>query len=256
MSHHYPTHRPQRTQKGAEISTAEEKNEAEEVLVLMIELNKTIQATTTFSNDLKQKFTELKKRIYNLVKVKNATVNENAIEPFILTETQVNFKKEVLESHATLEEKNKARQEKVKVVTSEKVEKQRQYQEAQEAAAKIESAQKSDSTSSDDDKETTLTTQKNIFSFKDKMAKQIFHSQEDEYAGNAVRILNLLNGAQHFEDIVNQATRGDDLHELKAENHKTYGTHYALRVNDQFRITFYWYENKAHKVWFGDYHTK
>lgn len=236
--------------------TTEDKNQAEEILVLMAELNRTIQATTTFSNDLKQKWTELKKRMYNLVRVENVTVNESQITPFIHPEPQVNFKKEVLESHATLDERNKARQEKVKVVTSEKVEKQRQYQEAQEAAAKIESTQKSDSASSDDDKETTLTTQKNISSFKDKMAKQIFHSQEDEYAGNAVRLLNLLNGAENFEDIVNQATRGDDLHELKAENHKTYGTHYALRVNDQFRITFYWHENKAHRVWFGDYHTK
>lgn len=230
--------------------------EAEEVLALMTELNITIQATKAYSNDLKQKLTELKKRLYTLIKVEKGTVNENAITTFINPVASVNFKKEILESHATLEESNKARQEKVKVITTEKAEKQRQYQEAQETAAKIESAQKSDSSSSDDDKETALSTQKSIASFKEKRAKQIFHSQDDEFAGNAVRLLNILNDAESFNDIVNQATHGDDLHDLKAEDHKIYGTRYALRVNDQYRITFYWHENKAHQVWFGDYHTK
>ena len=230
--------------------------EAREVLALMTELNMTIQATKAYSNDLKQKLTELKKRLYTLIKVEKGAVNENAVSTLIHPQTQVNFKKEILESHATLEEINKARQEKVKVITSEKAEKQRQYQEAQETAAKIESAQKSDSSSSDNDKETALSTQKSIASFKEKRAKQIFHSQDDEFAGNAVRLLNILNNAETFKDIVNEVTQGDDLHDLKAEDHKQYGTCYALRVNDQYRITFYWHENKTHQVWFGDYHTK
>lgn len=231
--------------------------EAEEVLALMIELNVTIQATKAYSNDLKQKLTELKKRLYTLIKVeKGAVVNDNAVSTSILPQTQVNFKKEILESHAALEEINKARQEKVKVITTEKAKKQRQYQEAQETAAKIESAQRSDSSSSDNDQETALSTQKSIASFKEKRAKQIFHSQDDEFAGNAVRLLNILNNAETFKDIVNEVTQGDDLHDLKAEDHKQYGTCYALRVNDQYRITFYWHENKTHQVWFGDYHTK
>ncbi len=32
------------------------------------------------------------------------------------------------------------------------------------------------------------------------------------------------------------------------------GDVWAIRVNDQFRVTFTWGENGPEGVWFGDYH--
>lgn len=100
-----------------------------------------------------------------------------------------------------------------------------------------------------------------IQSFQDKATENIFTSQSDQYAGKAVFLLNLINRSKSITEIRSQITHGQNLEPLvgqalKLKDVKNPFQQYSLRVNDQYRITFYWDKvgKKAHHVWFGDYH--
>jgi TPR repeat protein/plasmid maintenance system killer protein len=100
-----------------------------------------------------------------------------------------------------------------------------------------------------------------IESFQDKTTENIFTSQSDQYAGKAVFLLNLINRSKSITEIRSQITHGQNLepligHALKVKGVKNPLQQYSLRVNDKYRITFYWDKvgKKAHHVWFGDYH--
>lgn len=62
----------------------------------------------------------------------------------------------------------------------------------------------------------------------------------------ARRVLAALNAAAEVGDMASPP--GNKLHKLK-------GTEtWAVRVNDQYRVTFTWGDNGPDEVWLGDYH--
>ena len=93
---------------------------------------------------------------------------------------------------------------------------------------------------------------KTIATFKDKNTHDFFYRKRikkwEKIAKKALKVLFVLNAA-------------NDLKELEfsfdARLHKLHGDRkgqYAIRVNPQYRICFYWKANKAYAVEITDYH--
>jgi toxin HigB-1 len=88
-----------------------------------------------------------------------------------------------------------------------------------------------------------------IQSWKDKSAKEAFEGHTPkgfsaDVAKSARRRLAQLDAATKVEDM--RVPPGNRLHKV--------GDVWAVRVNDQFRITFTWGEHGPEEVWLGDYH--
>ena len=66
--------------------------------------------------------------------------------------------------------------------------------------------------------------------------------------GTAARKLDMLHAAADLRDLLKPP--GNRLHPLWGELQG----HYAIRVNDQFRIVFRWSNGKAYDVTLQDYH--
>lgn len=92
-----------------------------------------------------------------------------------------------------------------------------------------------------------------IKSFRDKRTEDIFNDRrvqrlDSTLAKKARRRLELLNAAVRLEDMYFPPS--NHLHAL--EGFKP--IRYAIRVNQQWRITFEWHEGDAFDVYFEDYH--
>jgi proteic killer suppression protein len=66
--------------------------------------------------------------------------------------------------------------------------------------------------------------------------------------GAALRKLRLLNNAKRLEDL--RVPPGNRLEALKGDR----AGKYSIRINDQWRICFFWKDNNAHEVEIVDYH--
>lgn len=92
-----------------------------------------------------------------------------------------------------------------------------------------------------------------IKSFTDTRTREIFD-------GKRVKRLDkeLLNRARRRLQLLNSATRIEDLYFPPSNRfHAIEGfspTRYAVRVNDQWRISFEWHEGHVYNVLFEDYH--
>lgn len=228
----------------------------------MVEMNSLIQETADYTQAHNTHFQTLKKKFDQILTQSQSAEQYDEIAGTAIAEVEtyrqdsINAKKELMEREALRlaeeAEKQKAIEAAQATRAASRADKQKEYQESVQS----QDAPKPESSSSDDEASTLGA----IASFKGKAAKQIFAFQQDGFAGNAVRILALINNATTFVDIVNNKEPGDNLHDL-TDRDMTLPTGekspcYALRVNDQYRITFYWSnaQNKAYKVWFGDYH--
>ena len=82
-------------------------------------------------------------------------------------------------------------------------------------------------------------------------AKEVFQGLRPravpaDVLNRARRVLAALNAAVTVEDMASPP--GNRLHKLK-------GTQtWAVRVNDQYRVTFTWGDSGPEHVWLGDYH--
>lgn len=88
-----------------------------------------------------------------------------------------------------------------------------------------------------------------IQSWSGKEAEAIFRGERlrgvsEELGRRARRVLAQLNAAQSVQEMASPP--GNRLHKV--------GKVWAVRVNDQFRITFKWGSEGPEDVWFGDYH--
>ena len=82
-------------------------------------------------------------------------------------------------------------------------------------------------------------------------AREVFHGLAPrgfpaDVLKRARRTLAALNAAVAVDDMASPP--GNRLHKLKGT-----GT-WAIRVNDQYRVTFKWREAGPEDVWLGDYH--
>jgi len=93
---------------------------------------------------------------------------------------------------------------------------------------------------------------KTIATFKNKETHDFFYRKRikkwEKIAKKALKVLFILNAA-------------NDLKELEfsfdARLHKLHGDRkgqYAIRINPQYRVCFYWKTNKAYEVEITDYH--
>lgn len=92
-----------------------------------------------------------------------------------------------------------------------------------------------------------------IKSFRDGKTEDIFRGRrvqrlDGKLAEKARRRLELLNAAVRLEDMYFPPS--NQLHAL----HGFHPTRYAIRVNQQWRVTFEWHEGDAFEVCFEDYH--
>ena len=92
-----------------------------------------------------------------------------------------------------------------------------------------------------------------IKSFKCKETEKIFNRQFSHKFPNdiqrvALRKLRMLNRAMMLQDL--KVPPGKRLEELKG---KRKGQH-SIRINDQWRICFFWKENNSYDVEIVDYH--
>jgi proteic killer suppression protein len=92
-----------------------------------------------------------------------------------------------------------------------------------------------------------------IKSFCDKKTEDIFNGRrvprvDGKLAAKARRRIELLNAAVRLEDMYFPPS--NQFHALQGFN----PTRYAIRVNQQWRITFAWHEGNAFDVCFEDYH--
>lgn len=92
-----------------------------------------------------------------------------------------------------------------------------------------------------------------IRSFKCKETEKIFNRYyskkfPNEIQRSALRKLRMLNRAQFLQDL--KVPPGNRLEELKGRRK---GQH-SIRINDQWRICFVWYDNESFKVEIVDYH--
>ncbi|MCA9981597.1 MAG: type II toxin-antitoxin system RelE/ParE family toxin [Anaerolineales bacterium] len=92
-----------------------------------------------------------------------------------------------------------------------------------------------------------------IKSFRDGKTEDIFRGRrvrrlDSKLAEKARRRLELLNAAVRLEDMYFPPS--NQLHALQGFQ----PTRYAVRVNQQWRITFEWHEGDAFDVYFEDYH--
>ncbi len=96
-----------------------------------------------------------------------------------------------------------------------------------------------------------------IRSFKDEASKNIFDGRNTLKARKllnppfwniARRKLDMLDSAKRLEDL--KMPPGNRLEPLKGE----YKGAYSIRINDQWRIIFYWNEGQVENVQIIDYH--
>jgi toxin HigB-1 len=91
-----------------------------------------------------------------------------------------------------------------------------------------------------------------IKSFKDKNTEALFRDENVPKLRNIERVarrkLLYLNQARVLEDL--KVPPGNHLEALKGERK---GQH-SIRINDQYRLCFVWYEGEAHEVEITDYH--
>jgi len=93
-----------------------------------------------------------------------------------------------------------------------------------------------------------------IESFESKETEKIFLGQISkklpiEIQRTARRKLLYLDGAMNLQDL--QAPPGNMLEKLKGVR----AGQYSIRINDQWRICFEWFDNKARNVEIVDYHS-
>lgn len=92
-----------------------------------------------------------------------------------------------------------------------------------------------------------------IESFADKETEKIFNRElsrkrPPELQSTAKRKLDMLNAADRLEDL--RVPPGNHLEKLHGDRE---GQH-SIKINDQWRICFYWIDSKAYGVEFTDYH--
>jgi proteic killer suppression protein len=93
-----------------------------------------------------------------------------------------------------------------------------------------------------------------IESFESKETEKIFLGQLSkklplEIQRTARRKLLYLDSAKDLQDL--QAPPGNKLEKLKGDR----AGQYCIRINDQWRICFEWFDNKARNVEIVDYHS-
>jgi proteic killer suppression protein len=93
-----------------------------------------------------------------------------------------------------------------------------------------------------------------IESFASKETERIFLGQISkklplEIQRTARRKLIYLDDAEDLQDL--QAPPGNKLEKLKGDR----AGQYSIRINDQWRICFEWFDDKARKVEIVDYHS-
>ena len=93
-----------------------------------------------------------------------------------------------------------------------------------------------------------------IKSFKDKETKKVFNRDyskklPDHIQQRALRKLRMIDAAADIQDL--KVPPGNRL-ELLGGDRK--GQH-SIRINNQWRICFYWLENDAYEVEITDYHS-
>ena len=95
-----------------------------------------------------------------------------------------------------------------------------------------------------------------ISSFGDEATEDVFHGENTKAARRipvsiwktAFRKLDMLNAAHELLDLV--VPPGNRLEAL----HGTLAGKHSIRINDRFRIVFYWKDGNAHEVRITDYH--
>ncbi len=92
-----------------------------------------------------------------------------------------------------------------------------------------------------------------IISFKSKIADELFHDERpkkfsSQLASVAQRKLYLIHAAQKVEDL--RVPPGNRLESLKGSRQGQY----SIRINDQWRICFYFKNGQASEVEIVDYH--
>ena len=92
-----------------------------------------------------------------------------------------------------------------------------------------------------------------IRSFADKNTQRVFQrlaskSLSIELQRAAYRKLTILDAAEAINDL--RIPPGNRLEKLKGDREGQY----SIRINDQWRICFYWKENDAYDVEIADYH--
>ena len=96
-----------------------------------------------------------------------------------------------------------------------------------------------------------------ILSFGNRATEDLFHGTKSKAARSvpmsvwpvAVRKLDLLNAAHELRDL--RVTPGNRLENLKGK----WAGYRSIRVNDQYRIVFRWFEGNAQDVLITDYHS-
>ncbi len=93
-----------------------------------------------------------------------------------------------------------------------------------------------------------------IKSFRDQKTEDIFNGRrvqrlDSKLVNKARRRLELLHAAVRLEDMYFPPS--NQLHALQGFQPKRY----AIRVNQQWRVTFEWHEGDAFDVYFEDYHS-
>lgn len=235
----------------------------QEYLEKLESLNQQTFAFHSYSQKLRDKFTKTHRAFQTLLAADstNSTpptpVLHQAPEvPSSASPEKVNLRVEILQQLEARETSKAQKELETKAKKEERAQaratKRTDYEETHAIMA-IESVDTSVS-----DMQTLLT----IHSFEDKITEEIFTTQSDRHAGNAVFLLNLINQSNSLIEIRSHITHGQNLEpligqSLRLPNIKAPLQHYSLRVNDQYRITFYWDKGtrKAYHVWFGDYHS-
>jgi proteic killer suppression protein len=92
-----------------------------------------------------------------------------------------------------------------------------------------------------------------IQSFRDHETEHIYHRQRSrklppEIQQIALRKLRMLNNAASLNDL--RIPPANRLEKLSGDHEGKY----SIRINDQWRICFEWYENNAYQVEITDYH--
>jgi proteic killer suppression protein len=91
-----------------------------------------------------------------------------------------------------------------------------------------------------------------IRSFRDARTEALFNDQDVPKFRSIERAVRrkllYLHGARHFEDL--RVPPGNRLEGLKGDRKGQY----SIRINDQWRICFYWKDGDAYDVEITDYH--
>lgn len=93
---------------------------------------------------------------------------------------------------------------------------------------------------------------KTVQSFADKDTENLFYRKRvkkwEKIAKKALKILFILNAVNDLKEL--EFSFDARLHKL----HGSRAGQYSVRINSQYRICFYWKDNKAYKVEIADYH--